>query len=51
MQNKIQANGASNNENDSLQNNNEPDNVEGLGRVLAGINVALSRNVVSSTMA
>ena len=38
-------------ENDSLQNNNEPDHVEGLERVLTGINAALSRNVVSSTMA
>ena len=29
----------------------DPDHIEGLGRVLTGINAALSRNVVSSTMA
>jgi len=45
-----------NDNNESSQDNEindstHPDHIEGLGRVLTGINAALSRNVVSSTMA
>ena len=44
-------NGDSNNNIRQDSGNNDADYVEGLGRVLTGVNEALSRDIVSSTMA